>query len=187
MVLVSISSFIVLFFLLGSISTGEHSDVGAIIYAGLFLLSPLILCTLSIRDFKSIKEIRIKLFQSSNKKLLVLSLLFTIVGIFGFILSIIGFVFNNFLVKYIIENYGTDLPITIGEPEISLLTFLIELLIMILSIVNLTCAIGLFSKNKNLWRFTIYYQLAFSWTVIGLAIACALSEDSVKEIFNAIE
>ena len=187
MVLVYISSFIVLFFLLGSISTGEHSDVGAIIYAGLFLLSPLILCTLSIRDFKSIKEIRIKIFKSSNRKLFILSLMFILVGIFGFVLSVIGFVFNNILVKFIIENYGTDLPITIGELEISLFTFLIELLIMILSIFNLTCAVGLFSKNKLLWKFTIYYQLAFSWTVIGLAIACALSENTIKEIFNPIE
>jgi len=187
MVLVYISSFIVLFFLLGSISTGEHSDVGAIIYAGLFLLSPLILCTLSIRDFKSIKEIRIKIFKSSNRKLFILSIMFILVGIIGFVLSVIGFVFNNILVKFIIENYGTDLPITIGEPEISLFTFLIELLIMILSIFNLTCAVGLFSKNKLLWKFTIYYQLAFSWTVIGLAIACALSENTIKEIFNPIE
>jgi len=181
-----IVGFVFLFFLLGSISTGEHSDAGAIFYAGLFLLTPMVLCTLSIREFKSISEIRIKLFKSGKQKMFILSFLFTIVGVLGLILSIFGFIFNNFLVKYIVENYGTDLPITVGESEISLLTFIIELLIIILSLINITCAVGLFSKNKKLWKFTIYYQLAFSWTVIGLTVACALSENEIKQIFNTI-
>jgi hypothetical protein len=47
-----ITSFMVFFFLFGAITTGEHSDAGAIVYIGLFWAIPLACCVLSTRDFR---------------------------------------------------------------------------------------------------------------------------------------
>ena len=55
---------------------------------------------------------------------------------------------------------------------------------LVISLTNLFCAIGLLLKNRRVWKFTVYYNLIFSWTLIGLTIACALNEKSIKDIFN---
>ena len=55
---------------------------------------------------------------------------------------------------------------------------------LVISIVNIINAIGLALKNKYMWKFAVYSNLIFSWTIIGLTIACALNETSVKKIIK---
>ncbi|MFX1382443.1 MAG: hypothetical protein ACFFBP_08335 [Promethearchaeota archaeon] len=183
-IILYITLFMVSFFLLGSVSTAEHSDAGGVLYISLFLLTPLVLCALSLKDFRSILEFKKRIFKSGEQKLVLLIILFALAGILGLILSILCIIFNNFVVIFFINNWGSQLPEYLGETEIYFLALNAELLVLIFSIGNLACTLGLIMKNKIIWKLTIYYQLLFVWTIIGLMIACALSENSIKRIIN---
>ena len=73
------------------------------------------------------------------------------------------------------------MPTYLGPGEILAITLILESLILTLSIIGLTCAIGLKIRNERIWKFAIYCHLVVSWTIIGLYIACALSVQQVKE------
>ena len=94
---------------------------------------------------------------------------------------ILGFSLNNAIITFIFDNYGAEMPSYLGPGEILVLALILESLILTLSIISLTSAIGLKIRNERIWKFTIYCHLVLSWTIIGLYIACALSVKQVKE------
>lgn len=172
--------FMVTYFLLGSLST-EHADAGAIVYISLFWGIPFACCALSTREFKYFKKTLEPTKEKKNKNLALITLWLFLVGLLGVVAMILGFIMNNTIITYIFDNYGTEMPPHLGPGEILALALILESLILTLSIISLICAIGLKTRREKIWRFTIYCHLVFSWTIIGLYIACALSVKQVKE------
>ncbi len=183
-----ILAFVIFFYLAGSIITMFHPDGGAIIYISIYWATPLILCVLSTREFKFIKRNENGLIQlkrknadkSLRKLVFVLGWLF-ITGILFMIASIYGFIFNDVILKRIFSNYGDEISPYFSYNELYTLIIVIEIIHLVIALLNILCGIGLIFKNKNIWKFTVYYHLVFSWTLIGLIIACVLNEKSVKK------
>jgi len=172
--------FMLTYLLLGSLST-EHADAGAIVYISLFWAIPLACCVLSTREFKYLKKTTEKTREKKNKNLTLITLWLFLVGSLGGIAMILGFSLNNAIITFIFDNYGAEMPSYLGSGEILAIALILESLILTLSFISLACAIGLKTKNEKIWRFTIYCHLILSWTIIGLYIACALSDKQVKE------
>jgi len=172
--------FMLTYLLLGSLST-EHADAGAMVYICLFWAIPLACCVLSTRDFKEFKKSIAIAKEKRNKNLGLITLWLFLVGSLGAIAMILGFFLNTAIITFIFDNYGTELPSYLGPGEILAFALIIESVILTLSIISLACAFGLKAKNEKIWRVTIYCHLLFSWTIIGLYIACALSVKQVKE------
>ena len=172
--------FMLTYLLLGSLST-EHADAGAIMYICLFWAIPLACCVLSTRDFKEFKKSSAIAKEKRNKNLGLITFWLFLVGSLGAIAMIVGFFLNTAIITFIFDNYGTELPSYLGPGEILAFALILESVILSLSIISLACAIGLKTKNEKIWRVTIYCHLLFSWTIIGLYIACALSVKQVKE------
>ncbi len=175
--------FMLTYLLLGSLAT-EHADAGAIVYIGLFWAIPLACCVLSTREFKHFKKPVELAKEKRNKNLELITLWLILVGSLGVIAMILGFSLNNVIITFIFDNYGTEMPSYLGPGEILVIALILESVMLTLSIISLACAFGLKIRNEKLWRFTIYCHLGFSWTIIGLYIACALSDKYVKESFN---
>ncbi len=183
--------FEIFFYLVGSMATMFHPDGGAIIYVSIFWGSPLILCVLSTRDFKFIKKNEnsvVKKKTSSvvkqNKIILFIVLWLSIIGVLNLIASILGFIYNEALLSYIFSKYGDDISEYYSYNQFLMLFITGEVILFIISLLNFICVIGLLLKNRKIWKFAIIYQLIFSWTIIGLIIACALNHNSVKEKFR---
>jgi hypothetical protein len=176
--------FMLTFLLLGSLST-EHADAGAIAYISLFWAIPLACCVLSTREFKYFKKTIKITKEKKNKNLTLIILWLFLVGLLGVVATILGFIINNAIITFIFDNYGTEIPSYLGPGEIFTIALILESFILALSIISLTCSFGLKTKNKKIWRITIYCHLIFSWTIIGLYVACALSDKNVKESFKS--
>jgi hypothetical protein len=170
----------VTYLLLGSLST-EHADAGAIAYIGLFWAIPLACCVLSTREFKHFKKPVDVAKEKRKKNLELITLWLFLVGFLGVVAMILGFALNNVIITFIFDNYGTEMPSYLGPGEILAIALILESVMLMLSIISLTCAIGLKKRNERIWKITIYCHLVFSWTIIGLYIACALSIKQVKE------
>ncbi len=189
-VLIFIASFIAFFILAGASSTGDHGDAGAIAYVSLYWITPIMLCTLSTKSYliikseeKSIREF--KLFQKDRgKKVLnIISIWLLIIGAIGVTLGIIGIIFIDVLESFLVSAYG----ILFWMYDVRLIVIIVGGVLLALSIIDFICVIGLQFKNTKIWKFTIYFHLIISWTIIGLVIACALSENSIKNLFKSRE
>ena len=172
--------FMLTYFLLGSHST-EHADAGAIVYVGLFWAIPLACCVLSTREFNYFQKATKTTREKKNKNLVLITSWLFLVGSLGVVAMILGFSLNNALIAFIFDNYGAEMPSYLGPGEILAIALILEIIILTLSIISLTSAIGLKIRNERIWKFTIYCHLVVSWTIIGLYIACALSVKQVKE------
>jgi len=190
-VCIYIVGFVIFFYLAGSIITTFHPDGGAIIYVSIFWAVPLILCVLSTREFNFIKrnengliKLKKKNADKSLRKLFFVIAWLFITGLLFMIASIYGFIFNDVILKRIFSNYGNEISQYFSYNEVYTLLIIIEIIHLVIALLNFICGIGLIFKNKYIWKFTVYYHLVFSWTLIGLVIACALNEKSIKEIIT---
>jgi hypothetical protein len=186
-VCIYIVAFVIFFYLAGSIITTFHPDGGAIIYISIFWALPLIFCVLSTREFKFIKRDEnglIKRKKYADKRLgklyFIIAWLF-IIGLLLMIASILGFMHNDAILKHVFSNYGDRISPYFSQSEFLILLLTIETINLVMSLINFFCVIGLLFKNKHVWKFAVYYNLILSWTIIGLTIACALNEKSVKK------
>jgi hypothetical protein len=180
--------FLIFFYLVGSISTMFHSDGGAIIYVSIFWSTPIILCVLSTKDFDRSKgnkkenlEIRLKETKKAMKKLAIIILWLFFWGTITLALSILMIAFNKEILDNIFSNNGNRISEYFTYNEVYALIITIAIYHLIIASISFLCSIGLLFKNKRLWKFAVYYHLAFSWTLIGLLIACALNEKSIKQ------
>ena len=187
-VCIYIVGFVIFFYLAGSVITMVHPDGGAIIYVCIFWASPLILCVLSTREFKFIKRDENGLIKLKEKsadkrigKLFFIIAWLLIIGLLLISTSILGFLFNDVILKNAYSNYGDSISPYFNQSEFLILLITIETINLVISLINFFCVIGLLFKNKHVWKFTVYYHLILSWTIIGLIIACALSENSLKK------
>ena len=177
--------FLIFFYLAGSISTMFHPDGGAIIYVGIFWCTPIILCVLSTKDFSIPKEEKIEISVKDAKKgkrklaIIIIWLLFW--GLVTLTLSIFGIIFNKEILDRIFSNYGDSISEYFTYNEVYFLIIAVAIYHFTISLISFLCGVGLLFKNKRVWKFAVYYHLAFSWTIIGLVIACALNENSIKE------
>ena len=186
-----ILGFVIFFYLAGSIITLFHPDGGAIIYIGIFWASPLILCVLSTKEFNFIKRdenglIKLKR-RHTDKGLVKLILIIACLSIFGlilFIFSVLGLIYHEEIVRSIYSNNEDRISEYFSYREFYMLFLAMVIFQLVISIVNIINAIGLALKNKYMWKFAVYSNLIFSWTIIGLTIACALNETSVKKIIK---
>ncbi|MFX1298148.1 MAG: hypothetical protein ACFFD2_25260 [Promethearchaeota archaeon] len=106
-------------------------------------------------------------------------------GIVTLSFSIYGIIYNKEIVDRIFSNYGDNISEYFTYNEVHSLIIAVSIYHLIIALVSFLCGIGLLFKNQRIWKFTVYYHLAFSWTLIGLIIACALNEKSVKnKIFS---
>ena len=183
--------FLIFFYLAGSIVTIFHPDGGAILYVSVFWSVPIILCVLSTKDFESIKKVKgekiqnnVRDLRNSKIKLSFIIMFLFLFGIISLFLSIYIIIFNNEILNYIFSNYREEISEYFSFSEVHSLIITLAIYLFIISLLNFLCGIGLLFKSKKIWKFTIYYHLIFSWTLIGLVIACMLSEKAVKEIIN---
>jgi hypothetical protein len=177
--------------LVGSIVTLFHPDGGAIIYVTIFWASPLILCVLSTKEFNFIKRdekglIKLKKRHIDNGlgKLILIIACSLIFGLILFIFSIYGIIYHEDIVRRVYTNNGDRISEYFSYSEFNLLFLAMITFNLVISILNIISAIGLASRNKYMWKFAVYSNLIFSWTIIGLTIACALNETSVKKIIK---
>lgn len=183
--------FVIFFYLAGSIVTLFHPDGGAIIYISIFWASPLILCVLSTKEFNFIKRdqnglIKLKerhIDKGLGKFILIIACSF-IFGLILFIFSAFGIIYHEDIVRRVYSNNGDRISEYFSYSEFNLLFLAMVIFNLVISLINIINAIGLALKNKYMWKFAVYSNLIFSWTIIGLTIACALNEKSVKKIIN---
>ena len=183
--------FLVFFYLVGNMATMFHPDGGAIIYISIFWGSPLILCALSTKEFKFIKRGENGLIkpwrESANKRfskryLIIAWFFFT--GLLLMLASIYYLAYSKAILRRIFSNYGDEISQYFSYNEVYVLIITIGIFNLVLSLINFICVLGLLFKNRGVWKFAVYYNLLLSWTIIGLTIACALSENSFKETFK---
>ena len=182
-IILYILGFLIFFYLVGSISTSFHPDGGAIIFLTVFWITPLALCVLSTRKFKYYRN-REQLKKKHYHNLQIVSTWLLTSGFLSLVYSILGFIFNEQILKRIFSNYKTQVSKYFTYNEVYILLLSVEIFLLIISLLNFLCAFGLIFKNQKIWKFTIFYHLIFLWTLIGLLVACALSENNVKEQFN---
>jgi hypothetical protein len=265
-VITHVIAFLIYFYLVGGLSTGEHGDAGAIIYISLYWLPVLILCTLSTKTSQDneIKErsakksssavsksklfylitgiliilggvalmifrdtlfefllvrnivpltfkaqflnaliiisivmmgiglfiilvwLKLKKIEEHHKNLLVISIWLYLIGLIGVILGLLGILLNELLVTIISSAYGILFNYVTFEEAVIIVT-IFGIAVLILGLINFFVALGLTFKIRVSWKFGIYYHLILAWTIIGLTISCALSENEVKEIINKTE
>lgn len=186
-----ILGFVIFFYLAGSIVTLFHPDGGAIIYVSIFWASPLILCVLSTKEFNFIKRdenglIKLKerhIDKGLGKLILIIACSF-IFGLILFIFSAFGIIYHEEIVKRVYTNSGDRISEYFSYNEFHLLFLAMVIFNLVISLINIINAIGLALKNKYMWKFAVYSNLIFSWTILGLTIACALNEKSVKKIIK---
>jgi hypothetical protein len=167
-----------------------HPDGGAIIYVGIFWGIPMILCVLSTKDFSTPNEKERKRFETGVKvsnngslKLVFIIMWLLFGGIVALFLSLYGMIYNQEIVDRLFSEYGDSISEYFTYNEVHSLIIAVSIFHLITSLSSFLSGVGLLFKNKRIWKFAVYYHLAFSWTVIGLVIACALSEKSIKERF----
>jgi len=186
--------FLIFFYLAGSITTMFHPDGGAIIYISIFWGIPITLCVLSTKNFNikegEKKEKKEKIehkkrdIRNGKRKLSFIIISLLLWGIISLVLSLFIIIFNNEILDYIFSNYGDRISEYFSFNEVHTLIITVAIYHLIIFLLNFLCGIGLVLKNKKIWKFTVYYHLLFSWTLIGLVIVCMLNEKSVKEIIQ---
>ena len=185
-VFIYIVVFMLFFYLVGSISTMFHLDGGAIIFVSIFWLIPLMLCTMSIKEFKFLRNDK-KSYVRTNRPRIRFSLVITwllVMGLVSLIFSVLGLMNNEAIVSNIYTRNEDQISEYFSYNDLFIMILAIEIVHLVISILNFICIIGLLFKNKNIWKFTVYYHLIFSWTIIGLIISCVLSEAPIKEMFR---
>lgn len=185
-VFIYIVVFIIFFYLVGSIATMFHLDGGALIFVGIFWVIPLMLCTMSVKDFKFMRN-DTKTFVRTNRpqtKLLLVIIWLLVMGLISLIFSILGLINNETIVSSIYSRNEEQISEYFSYNDLFIMILAIEIVVLVISILNFMCVTGLLLKNKKVWKFTVYYHLIFSWTIIGLIIACVLSETPIKEMFE---
>lgn len=125
--------------------------------------------------------------ENQHRKLLIISLWLFVSCSFELTFSLIALFLSEPIVAYIFSLYGQIISAYIGLEEILLIFTISGTIFLALSFLNFTCAIGLTIKNRRIWRLSTFYHLVFSWTIIGLIIACAINENSVKKIIKIKE
>jgi hypothetical protein len=173
--------FSILFLLGGSIVTAEHSDVGALIYISIFWLTPLGLCVLSIKPITMIQKTDKPPKARKNRNLLVISIILYVTGIIGLIAFPLAIAFSENIAQTIFDYVGEVIEEYVTLVELKSLVVINGVFFIVICGINLLCAVGLSIKNEKIWKLTVYYHLLLAWTVIGLTIACALSENAVKD------
>lgn len=180
--------FLIFFYLIGSISTMFHPDGGAIVYVSIFWGTPMILCVLSTKEFRILQkedqektENSVKETNKGKLKLIFIIIWLLFLGIVTLIFSVYGIIYNKEILDRIFSNYGDNISEYFTYNEVHSLIIAVSIYHFIVAMVSFLCAIGLLFKKQKVWNLAVYYHLAFSWTVIGLVIVCALNEKSVKE------
>ncbi|MHA1148339.1 MAG: hypothetical protein ACTSR8_08845 [Promethearchaeota archaeon] len=118
------------------------------------------------------------------KNLLKVSLLLFFMGGILCSVSILGLSLNDVFVDYVFTIYP-EIEVYLGPGELFSLAVAVEIILLTLSILYLIGAIGLAIQNERIWKFMIQTHLILGWTIIGLIIACSLSENVVKEGFQS--
>jgi len=125
--------------------------------------------------------------KTHNRNLLKVSIFLFIAG--SIILVILAFLFflNDVIIPYIFLEYGGVISQYFSYNDMLTFALIIEITFLIIALLDFICAFGLLLKNKNIWKFSVYYHLILGWTIFGLLAACFLSENSVKELFKIKE
>ena len=92
--------------------------------------------------------------------------------------------YHEEIVRRVYTNNGDRISEYFSYSEFNLLFLATVIFQLVISIINIISAIGLLLKNKIMWKFAVYSNLIFSWTIIGLTVACALNETSIKKRFK---
>lgn len=177
--------FSVIFSLLGQTFTLSHPDLGAILYIMLFWGIPMILIVLSTKeskiiDLKNHKKEKGKKSRDPIKRVIII-LLFT--GILMIIISLIFMRYNREIINYALFSNPEEMSRYINFESGILLAFSLELCGIIFAVIIIICSIGLYYRIKKVWQLTIVIGILFIWTVLGLALACKLCEDTIKTEF----
>ena len=156
----------------------------ASIYRGQFLTAFTVISVLliGIGIFIIGLWLNLRKMENHNRNLLTISLIFLIAGTITICVSVLGFLLGEAIIPFIYTSYEAQISEYLTLQDVLTLAFIIEIVTLIFTIVYIVSAIGLTMKNSKIWRFSIYYNLIFAWTILGLAVACYLSENSVKEI-----
>ncbi len=181
-----IIAFVVFYYLVGYNST-VHADGPAVLYVSIFWCIPIILCVLSTKSIRLIKRdgrvIKEDLIKKYPRNLIIISIWLLLLGGICSIAAILGLIFQDSLLSIIYEHFGEQISSFASYDQVILTVNLLLILILSISLFNLILGVGLLLKKRTLWKITIYYHLILSWTIIGLIIACAISENSVKNSF----
>ncbi|MGB5911104.1 MAG: hypothetical protein WBH31_07930 [Promethearchaeia archaeon] len=186
LVLFYIIIFSVIFSLLGQTFTLSHPDLGAILYIMLFWGIPMILIVLSTKeskiiDLKNHKKEKGKKPRDYIKRV---SRILLFAGILIIIISLIIMRYNREIINYALSLNPEEMSRYVTFESGMLLALLLELCGIIFAIALIICSIGLYYRIKKIWQLTIYIGVFFIWTVLGLALVCKLSEDTVKTEFS---
>ncbi|MFW9829629.1 MAG: hypothetical protein ACFFEY_18800, partial [Candidatus Thorarchaeota archaeon] len=177
--------FSVIFSILGQTFTLSHPDLGAIIYIILFWGMPMILIVLSTKKKKimaqnsQIKEI--KEHQRDQLKTISVILFFSGLLILG--ISLICMIFNSEIINYLIS-LDSEIGRYINFESGMALAFFLELSGILFTIMLVISSIGFFYRIEKVRRLNIIIGILFIWTIVGLVLACKLSEDSIKKEFS---
>ena len=158
-------------------------------YRGQFLIAFTVVSILliGIGVFIIILWFKLRQMENHNRNLLFISVIFLIAGTAMICVSILGFLLGDAIIPVIYAIYEDQISEYLVLQDVMTLAFVIEIVTLVFTIVFFVSALGLTMKNRKIWRFNIYYNLAFAWTILGLVVACNLSEDSVKKIMKSRE
>ncbi len=122
--------------------------------------------------------------QRFNVYILITCLWLFLLAILGIILLILGIFLNQAVVVLLFGDYGSGDDSGFMSPEVfGDILLVVGIMHFIISIWCIILILGLIFKNRILWRACILSNLAISFTIIGLVIACYLSKDSVKQYY----
>ncbi|MFX0018753.1 MAG: hypothetical protein ACFFB1_12455 [Promethearchaeota archaeon] len=190
LVLLYIFVFSVIFSLLGQTFTLSHPDLGAILYIMLFWGIPMILIVLStkeskIKDLKNHKKEKEKKKRDHTKRI---SRILVFTGILMIVITSIFLRYNREIINYALSLNPEEMSRYINFESGLLLAVLLELCGIIFAVILVICSIGIHYRINKIRQLTIGIGILFIWTVLGLALACKLSEDTIKtEFYNKIE
>lgn len=125
-----------------------------------------------------------KPYEEKNKNIIWTSFLLFFLG--GVILAaaIMGLSIQALIFDYVYGRYGSWMANYISKRELINFIFNAGIFLLSLAIIELSIAIILLFRKKIFWKCAVYFHLMISWTIIGLLIACYLSENSVKNYLS---
>lgn len=176
-------AFMLFFYLAGSIITLFHSDAGAIVYVIVFWMSPMLLSSLSVRKFSAIKIKKGAKKEHPGLVLGFISLWMICLSLFLLTGGILGLVLNDYIVDFIYSQWESEISMYLAKNEVLGLLIAGEILLLLAGLINILLLVRLLCRNTISWRITVFFNLLFAWTLIGLYMACLLSKDSVKMKF----
>jgi len=119
-----------------------------------------------------------------HKNLLGVGVWLFFTGILGAAVGLIAILFDDLLVGYAFSAFSDQIGGYISQDSAYAVVMLVGWLLLVLVSFNYACAVGLTLKNHTMWKVTVYYHLCLTWTIIGLVIACGLSETAVKQVIH---